>query len=388
MDRIDTHQGKKEKPHVCFVALRSFNLLSQRKDICHVGGAEVQQQLIANWLVAQGYPVSFVTLDHGQKDASVYSGITIFKAYDPQKGVAGLRFIYPRWLGLHRALTRVNADIYYQRSACCETGQVALWCKLHKKSFIFALASEEDCSKRPLTLGNNKREWILYRLGIKLADVIVAQTLRQQAIFCENYGLSSILVRSCSQQVDDKLLQTLSAKRNPSVLWIGRFSPEKRLEWLLDVAEKCPEITFDVVGTANLQDVYASSLVQRTSAISNVVLHGEISHAQVEVFFAKCQLLCCTSEYEGFPNTFLEAWRVGVPVVSTFDPDDLIATQGLGRVVSNVTQLEEEIRSLLASKEQLERTSRAAFNYFINNHTIQKSLPQFSAIIDELAHQI
>ena len=36
-------------------------------------------------------------------------------------------------------------------------------------------------------------------------------------------------------------------------------------------------------------------------------------------------MLLSTSDFEGFPNTFLEAWSVGLPIVSTFDPDTVFA---------------------------------------------------------------
>ena len=60
-----------KKPHICFVALKSYDMLSQQAEITHVGGAEVQQYIMARWLVEHGYKISFVTLDHGQDTVEV-----------------------------------------------------------------------------------------------------------------------------------------------------------------------------------------------------------------------------------------------------------------------------------------------------------------------------
>ena len=102
------------------------------------------------------------------------------------------------------------------------------------------------------------------------------------------------------------------------------ISGEKRFEWLLDIAEQCPEMIFDVVGASNTDSDYASNLVKRACEIRNVKMHGRISHQEMPAYYRSSDILCCTSAYEGFPNTFLEAWSVGVPVVSTFDPDDVV----------------------------------------------------------------
>src|SRR6185437_14783737 len=46
-----------------------------------------------------------------------------------------------------------------------------------------------------------------------------------------------------------------------------------------------------------------------------------------------------TSEIEGFPNTYLQAWSHGTPVVGFLDPDRLLATHGSGRAVRDVAQM-------------------------------------------------
>ena len=60
----------------------------------------------------------------------------------------------------------------------------------------------------------------------------------------------------------------------------------------------------------------------------NVTLHGRVERERMPSLYQDALCLCCTSVLEGFPNTFLEAWSVGLPVVSSFDPDHLIAERG------------------------------------------------------------
>jgi glycosyltransferase involved in cell wall biosynthesis len=377
------HSQPNLKPSICFVALNSYNLLSGRENISHIGGAEVQQVRIASWLMGRGYPVSFVTLDHGQPDGVNIHGIKVYKAYATEDGIRGLRFVYPRWLGLWAAMARADADVYYQRCAGNETGQVALWCRLHRRKFLFAAANDSDCDSSLYAL-QSWREKVLYRIGLRLADAVTAQTTTQQRLLRENMGLSTILVRNCGwnlagcAQCEQPLSNGLGSIR---VLWVGRISEQKRFEWLLDVAEKCPEITFDVVGVPNTTCGYASLLTKRATAIPNVRMHGQIPYCEMHGYYQRCSVLCCTSAYEGFPNTFLEAWSLGIPVVSTFDPDGVIAANGLGLVAQDVEGIMACLKKLIQSAEMWSKASKVAKQYYLDNHTPDKCLPKLERLL-------
>jgi glycosyltransferase involved in cell wall biosynthesis len=377
------------RPSVCFVALNAYNLLSGRDDIDHIGGAEVQQVRIASWLVSRGFHVSFVTLDHGQPDGLKVNGITVRKAYVKERGIRGLRFIHPRWSGLWAAMTRADADVYYQRGAGSETGQVALWCRTHRRPFVFAAANESDCCRSLYALGT-WRERTLYRVGLRLADAVTAQTATQQAMLRQNIGLTTTLIRNCGwYSMDDRPCKwpALNDPDGIRVLWVGRISEQKRFEWLLDIAEKCPEMTFDVVGAANGNSEYASRLMERAAKIPNVKMNGQVPYAEMAGYYRKCRILCCTSAYEGFPNTFLESWALGAPVVSTFDPDGIIASNGLGWVVQDVDGAVTHLKEIIQSPEIWLAASKAAQQYYLANHTADVCLPGLEQLLLKLAER-
>ncbi len=97
-------------------------------------------------------------------------------------------------------------------------------------------------------------------------------------------------------------------------------------------------------------------------------------------YLCSAGVLCCTSSYEGFPNTFLEAWSQGTPVVSTIDPDGLIATRGLGAVAEDGAGLIRAIRGLLDSPDKWRSASTNARHYYLQNHGVDQVLPRFERV--------
>ena len=97
-------------------------------------------------------------------------------------------------------------------------------------------------------------------------------------------------------------------------------------------------------------------------------------------FYRRAACLCCTSDFEGFPNTFLEAWSNRLPVVSMFDPDGLIAENSLGAAANDLPGLIVALRSLLGSPELWKQASSNVRRYYLENHTVEAAMPRFEAV--------
>ena len=349
-----------------------------------IGGVERQTSLMARWFATRGYQVSMLTWDEGQDDGVDIDGVRIFKMCREEAGVKGLRFFWPKWTSLVAAMKCADADIYYQNCGEYVTGQVALWCRRHGRKFVYSVANDADCDAR-LPEMHKLCERVLYRYGLKHADRVIVQTRRQQDMLRTHFELdSAVIPMPCpGPSADDYVACERAQKRGNRVLWIGRVCEQKRPDRLLDLAEACPDLHFDLVGPA-ADNGYARSVWERAKNISNVTLHGPTSRDRVSEFYRNAALLCCTSDFEGFPNTFLEAWSYGVPIVTTFDPDNLVAEKGLGRVGKDVRELAAGIRELLGSPEKWSKASQSARAYYLENHTIDAVMPKFEKVFNEI----
>jgi len=371
------------KPSICIIAQNAYGVLAD-VDTGHVGGIEVQTPLMAKWLASQGYKVTMVTWDEGIDDAGSVGDVRVCKMCKRTDGVRILRFFYPRWTSLISALKCANADIYYYNCGDLTLGQIVAWAKFNRKQVVYSVANERDCY-RDLSHLESFRDRHMYQYGLVRVDKVIVQTTRQQNLLSSEYNLKahvipmpcegfSELARTSADRLSDKKIR---------ILWVGRITTEKRVEWLLDVAEACPDLWFDVIGSENEPSSYAKSIVERAKGISNVEMHGRVSHADMGEYYKNATLLCSTSVYEGFPNVYLEAWSTGLPIVSTFDPDGVIGRFSLGFVTDNVEQLIASIRKI-TTREEHEKASSAAIDYFVTHHAVNASMKLFAKAFDEM----
>lgn len=373
--------SKKKNMSVCFVAHFAYGELAS-VDTGHIGGVERQTSLMAKWLAKRGYKASILTLDEGQEDGIEIDGVKVYKMCRKEAGIKGLRFFWPKWTSLNAAMKRADADIYYQNCGGYETGQVAMWCRRYNRKFVYSVASDPDCNAS-LPAMRTRRDKLLYRYGLKHADAVIVQTQRQQNMLLEGFDIkATIIPMPC--ELDSNAARADLSQENSRILWVGRISKEKRFEWLFDIAQKCPDVIFDVVGMANSDSEYSNTLIKQSTTIPNIKIHGRVPHNQMSSYYHNSKLLCCTSSYEGFPNTFLEAWSCGLPVVSTFDPDGVIADHNLGWTASTVNELVNAIRESINQPKKWQAASESAREYYLKNHTPDSCMEQFVRIFQDI----
>lgn len=372
---------------VCIVGLKCFDQIAENSLPRYLGGIETQLVVLARGLVRQGCEVSLITYDHGQEEPTRFDGVTVIKSYDPEKGLPLLRGLYPRSTALWRAMRQADSDVYLQMGAGLETGQVATGCRLlpgGRRPFVFCLASDANFGEH-LRAGRFGWEGRVYRYGLGRADRVVAQTEQQRARLRSSVGFESEVVPMAVAPPAKSGPRSMSGRSHPRVLWIGRTTPGKRFEWLLEAARRCPDLRFDVAGTPNRHSSYAIRLLEEASQISNLKAHGRVSAAQLAALYEEGTILCCTSELEGFPTTFLEAWSCGLPVVTTFDPDQVVSRHGLGRVAENLDQVIFHLQDLVGDADSYRGISRAAVDYIAQNHSPERVARRFRTLLEEVA---
>jgi glycosyltransferase involved in cell wall biosynthesis len=146
------------------------------------------------------------------------------------------------------------------------------------------------------------------------------------------------------------------------------LSEEKRPEWVIRLAGDLPECRFDVVGQCNVASAYGQMLARQLTSLPNVRWHGYVSHTSMKALYLQAQVLLCTSPSEGFPNAFLEAWSCGRPVLTTVDPDDIVATFQLGHVATDYPAMRRHLATFLTQRAMWEAAGRRGRDYVRQHH--------------------
>lgn len=365
---------------ICFVGLDNLALVAPEYRHPRVGGESVQQTLLARALARRGHKVSMVVADYGQPDGAVWDAIRTFKAYRPNAGVPVLRFIHPRWTGLWSALARADAELYYTSCAGMHVGLVALFCRRFRRRFVFRAASNPDCDKsRVRLIVPIARDRWLYAQGLRRADAILVQSASQAEAFARSYGLASRVAGMLVEEARPV------AARDIDALWVGNIQRLKRPDRVLELAERLPEAKIHMVGAPLPgQEALFREVREAAAAKTNLVFHGRMSYRDTNDLYGRAKVLVNTSDIEGFPNSYLQAWIRGVPVVTLIDPDRVIERQGLGVAVRSPAQFAEAIRRLLAEPAAWKAVSDRCRAYMAQEYAEDKVLPAYLETFDEV----
>lgn len=328
-----------------------------------VGGASVQAFTWLRGLAALGEDVAAVV----QRDADAGQRLAIhtFPGYRPRGGAGYLTVQAPFLASVMRTY---RPDFVYQGAAGAITGLLAVVAPAYGARFIHRMANDADVDERI----RSRLRWstrVVYHYGLRRAAAVLCQT-RYQA-----KRLSMRLPRRRIFTVGNPMW--LADERAPSppderryVAWLGLFQRQKNVAGLEALARRLPGVPFAVAGRlVDGADAATRASVERLAALTNVRMEGYLGRDRVHGFLAAAHALVSTSHFEGFPNTYLEAWSVGTPVLAlkTADPDGLIARHGLGGVAGTVDELTDLVEEAVGA-ETCGELQRRCIRYVRDHH--------------------
>ena len=350
----------------CFFSPGNRSLAVLGGDSRSSGGAEAQVAHLAAAMANCGHRVTLIYGDGGQRN--------------PPRQLAGVTCIdaAPLWrkpssiAAFWRVLSEAAPDVVYARLPSDFLALLGALGGFERRArFLYALAHDDHC--RPWSAYAYKR-WLhapLYALGLRSADAILVQHEDQRALLAPR-------LRSRAMHVPNLVRSFASSPRSfedtaIDAVWVAQIRPEKRLERFLDLAASAPELRCSVIGgfDPTLPLSCRVALETRMLSLGNVTYRGPEPADVVMSLIARSKVLVNTSSGEGFPNTMLEAWSLGVPVVSlSVDPGGVVAEHGIGRVSGADDRLRSDVCALASSGPLNQAMGARALAYVQDRHSL------------------
>ena len=339
----------------------------------HGGGSERQMSYLASEL-AKYHPTTLVTLAYPQaNDYPIDSRVQrIGLGLTSQRGgwIRGLFANRRRIMAMRRICQRINPAVCI---SFCDTNNVLAGMAWGKTKPLIVC---ERSDPRRQTL-NRAWEYLRDRSYPRAAG-IVSQTSGVTDYFRSRFGerLSGVRMETIpsaivppADSLRDSHWDEVAGRRHSSekkrLLVVGRLSPEKRIDRAIQawgmVASKHPEWILRIVGDGSLRE----ELVELTKTLG-VDRHVEFARWSSDVWseYQAAHAYCLPSEYEGFPQSLIEAMYCRLPVVA-WDCGEAVqellgSDRTRGVVVHELASLANALELILQDASLRERMGRAA----------------------------
>ena len=333
-----------------------------------IGGIERTLTDKANWLVAHGHEVMFVTYKQGEDNVS-FSLDSRVQQIDLKCSIYSLfKFpIYTRLFGyfslsrlfLKRFRDVLNSFLPDVISVAIPNAEEFVW-EVVKVSGCTRVVIESHVAYDYLSYGRSRTDYFLYLFHSPLRAIYNSDSLivltRSDADSWKRKGVKKIIVvpNPVSFYVDNIPNDVKDEKR---IVAVGRLVRQKRFDRLIDafalIAHHYPGWYVDIVGEGDLRPALEQQVLKRK-------LFGRVNiqnfTCDVISEYMKSQFLVLSSDYEGFGLVIIEAMACGIPVVATncpHGPSEIIKDGETGLLARlDVKDLAERMEWMITHQEE------------------------------------
>lgn len=221
------------------------------------------------------------------------------------------------------------------------------------------------------------------RQGRRNVQLILAQHRDQQSEL-KALGIQSEVFHNAHPVPPESDVQKHEGR--PLVLWADSIKLIKRPEVFIELARRCRDVDaeFLVIGRP-YDDDYKRMIDEAIRDCPNLTYGGFIPVSEVNQYFRRAHLHVKTSlPIEGFPNTFVQSWMHGVPVIAYGnDPGGFLREQHLGFCGASVDELEHALRSLLTNAEMRREIGNRARATAMQEFNLERNADKLERLLRE-----
>lgn len=291
-----------------------------------IGGAEIQIYFLIKEFLRRNWEVEVVCREPSPEMVIKENNLhdqRVRLLYYKQSNIRSIEFF-----SVLKALKQTTAFYYYQRTDYSLTGATAYYCRTNRKKMVYACAQQGDTVKgkyveemKSLRYSNPFKLFVRYcdlsvldkvvEYGKRRADAVVCQTEEQMVAFKANFNRETTLINNSFE-----FNVPVNDHKEELILWVGNCRPVKQPELFVRLASEFMKDTkwkFVMVGKTDDNILH---VIRNSELNERFILCGALPLNEVNEWYAKAKVLINTSIQEGMPNTFIQAWYYGLPVIS------------------------------------------------------------------------
>jgi glycosyltransferase involved in cell wall biosynthesis len=215
---------------------------------------------------------------------------------------------------------------------------------------------------------------------LKFVDAIITQTYDQSA-YLKKRGIYSTMIRNSIVINNNKYIKP----NKKIVVWVANIKKMKNIEDFIKLSHFINEhLEFVCVGRLPGNSQYRAT-IENLIKTSQVQYKGELSYNETAELISRSYILVNTSYNEGFPNTFIQAWSFGVPVISlNIDPDKIIMQNKIGLFSGTFEKMVDDTLFLINNKEEWGKMSLNAYQFARSNFDIKENLKSYIKVFNSV----
>lgn len=354
-----------------------------------IGGSEIQCDLIAMNLKKFGHDVTYGII-HPKKNR-----------YELGYDVAVLKKNY--FTSLYRTLKKVRPEIVYWRHNKNYLLLTALFVRLFRAKFIFAVSSLSDTKRWRrsgiIPLGSDEKFKKNFFSPKELAKLLISvkNSVKSFVNFFGFHFVDGVVALNADyvhktppkKQItihNSMLLNHIPfAWDKPFIVWVSNLKPVKHPEKYVELSAHFVDTGVDFLMVGAQRRKQYEFVRDREKLPPNLRFLGPKPVEEVNGILRASLFMVHTCDPEGFGNNFIQAWLNAKPTVSLFfDPESMIRNNKIGFFSGSMEQMVRDVKNLIENEplrlqmgRKAEKFARENFDPEKNARRLEKFLREF-----------
>ena len=369
---------------ICFIGLGTCFLISNRESK-NIIGPDIQQFILGKELIKNNFNISFICHEKSIKKFNVHSDDEfklIYVNYENNKFKL-LKYLKTFFNNI-KSVKIANADIYVHHGGI--EGLIPL---LLGKKCVLSIASDAFLDQSLIKINSKEFKKSIFSfvsianwINIKYSNLIIVQNEFQRNILREKFKIDANLIK-IPFNISDKV--SIKKSTPSTVLWVGAMAKVKQPNLFVKLAKEMPDVNFQMIGGHYNNAKLFNHIKKQASNLDNLDFLGAVPFNDINDYFKKASILINTSVFEGFPNSFVQAWMNFTPVITlNVDPDGVIISNNMGFTSKSYDQLKQNLFCLLENDELRWRMGFNGRQYVEQEHDISKIVSQYCELFELL----